>query len=262
VTVAAAPRSRLSFGGAVRSEFRKMSTVRAMWWVAIVSAILGPFAALTTDHGAPPLGEEAAWTMAAAASAVIGPWLIVAIYAALQATGEWSSGQYRVSFATVPRRNLWLAAKAAAVGIYAAAVALIVLVLSVLVTLAQSGATVDWTAGYTWQVLLGGPVAFALTAALSVAIGALVRSSGVAVTIVVGLLVVLPFAGVFGAFGLDWVGHITSYLPSGAADAIVGSGAFGPAADDLGVGPGVAVLVAWVAVASIAASVAMNNRDA
>jgi ABC-2 type transport system permease protein len=253
--------NRLTFGGAVRSEFLKLSTVRRLRWVVISAVLVGAVAG-TTQGSAPEPGAEAAWTAATIAGVMVAPWIIVAIYAALQATGEWSSGQFRVSFATVPRRTLWLAAKACAVAVVAAVVAVLVLAVSaglVLFRYGGDGARIDWSATETWQVFVGGPAVFALTAVMCVAIGALVRTSGVAVTSVVGLLIVLPFAGLFG---LDWLASITSYLPNGAGNSIVGAGAFGASAEDLGVVVGSVVLVLWVAALCVAASVAMGKRDA
>jgi ABC-2 type transport system permease protein len=254
--------ARLSFGGTLRSELLKLTTVRGIWWASIASIVLGAMMVGTSSHTLPEAGTEAEWTLATAASAMITPWVIFGIYAALQATGEWSSGQFRVSFAIVPRHPLWLAAKSVAVGLLAAAVGLVVLLLCLGILLLRyggEGATLDWGAASTWQVLVGVPVVFLATMVLCVSIGALVRSSGVAVTAVVGLLILLPFAGLLG---LEWLGHIASYLPTGAADSIVGSGAFGATSDDLGPVVGSIVLLVWAVGAFVAASVAMARRDA
>jgi len=254
---------RLTFGGAVRAEFLKLSTMRSVWWVAIASVVLALIAVGTTSHELPAdPGDMAAWTVATAAAGIVAPWLVLAMYSALQATGEWSSGMYRVSFAIVPRRSLWLAAKATALAVYAGIVSIIVMAISVALMLARysgDGATVDWGMALTWQAVIGVPAVCIATAVLAVGIGALVRSSGIAITALVLLLVVLPFAGVFG---LEWLAHITSYLPVGAGDSIVGSGAFGVAVDDLGIIGGSAVLLAWSVGACVAASVALNRRDA
>lgn len=254
--------ARLTFGGALRSEFLKLSTLRGMWLVAGASAILSAIVAGTTSHSQPEVGAEGDWTVTTIAGALVTSWVIVAIFATLQATGEWSSGQFRVSFAVVPRRGLWLAAKATALGIYAAAISILALLVSTVLILpryAEEGATIDWADALTGQVFIGVPVVFFATAVMAVGIGALVRSSGIAVTAVIGLLVVLPFAGLFG---LSWLGDITSYLPSGAGDSVVGSGAFGVAAEDLGVVVGLAVTFGWAAVAWGAALVSLNRRDA
>lgn len=256
--------ARLTFGGVVRSEFLKLTTMRGMWWVAATSVAISVLMPLTSSSE-PPADDTASWTITTIGSGVIVPWVIVACFAALQTTSEWSSGQFRVTFATVPSRNLWLAAKATALGVYAAAVSLVVLVLSAVVVLLRhsgSGAAIDVGLAQTWQLLIGVPAVFFVTAVMSVGIGALVRSGGVAVTIVIVTLVILPFAGAFGLLGLDWISHIVSYLPSGAGDAIIGSGAFGPATDDLGIVLGSIVLLAWAAVACGAASIALKNRDA
>ncbi|QKJ20525.1 hypothetical protein [Microbacterium hominis] len=256
--------ARLTYGGAVRSEFLKLSTMRGMWWIAITAVVITLVTHLTTSAQA-VTEDLPLWTITTISSVLSVSWVIVACFNALQTTGEWSSGQYRVTFATVPRRTLWLAAKATAQGVYAAVVSLLVLVTSapaVLLRFSADGASIDWSLPHTWQVIIGVPAVFFVTAFLAVGIGALVRSSGVAVTIVIGLLAVLPFAGAFSLFGMEWIGHLISYLPTGAADSIVGAGAFGPTTDDLGVLGGAAVLLAWTAVAFFGAAAAMKNRDA
>ncbi|WP_402464827.1 hypothetical protein [Isoptericola aurantiacus] len=254
--------ARLTFGHAVRAEALKLTTVRGMWWVAVASIALSLMMVATSSRALPEPGNELDWTMASIASAIVTAWVIVSVFAALQATGEWTSGMYRVSFAVVPRRSLWLAAKATVLGIYAGVVSIVVVAASTAIMLARhgsDGAVVDLGAARTWEVFLGVPAVCIATAVMAVGIGALVRSSGVAVTVVVALLVVLPFAGMFG---LDWLAHLTSYLPSGAGDSIVRSGAFGVTADDLGVVLGSVVMLAWAAGACLLAAFAMNRRDA
>jgi len=258
----AGPETRLTYGGAVRSELLKLTTMRSMWWVGAVAVALSLIGVGTSSHPAPAAGEELEWTLVNIASAIIFAWVVLSLYAALQATGEWSSGMYRVSLAVVPRRSLWLAAKATALGVYAGVVSIIVTACSTATMLARysgEGAVVDLASGRTWQVFIGVPAVCVATAVMAVGIGLLVRSSGLAVTIVFTLLVLLPFAGLFG---LEWLGHITSYLPTGAGDSVVGSGAFGASMDDLGVLGGSVVMLAWAVGACVVAALAMSRRDA
>ncbi|WP_353808241.1 hypothetical protein [Agromyces sp. SYSU T00194] len=252
--------ARLTFGGAVRSEVLKLSTMRGMWWVAATCVVIAVFMHATTS-AQPPADGLSAWTISAISDEIAVTWVIVAVFNALQTTGEWSSGQFRVTFAAVPRRALWLTAKATAQGVFAAAVSLVVLIGTTPVVLLRfpGAATIDWALPHTWQVIIGVPVVLFATAFIAVGIGALVRSGGGAVTIVIALLVVLPFAG---AFGMEWLAHAISFLPAGAADSIIGAGAFGPTVDDLGVFGGSLVLLAWAAVAFGGAVFVMKHRDA
>ncbi|WP_062318537.1 ABC transporter permease [Demequina maris] len=254
--------SRLTYGGAVRAELLKLTTTRGFVWVVLWSLVLSGLM-LATSSAAPPADATVAeWTVMTVAGGILMPWVILAVYAALQATGEWTSGMFRVSFAIVPRRNLWLAAKATALAIFAGLVAIAVTALDTVIVLAKysaEGATIDWTLGHTWQIFIGVPAVCIMTAVMAVGIGALIRTSGIAVTAVIVLLVVLPFAAFFG---FEWVAHITSFLPSGAGDSLISAGAFGATSDDLGILGGAAVLLAWSVGACVAASVAMSRRDA
>ncbi|MDN4476349.1 hypothetical protein QQX09_10825 [Demequina sp. SYSU T00192] len=254
--------AKLTFGGAVRAELLKLTTTRGFVWVALWSLGLSALMLVTSSAAAPADATVAEWTVMTIAGGILMPWVILAIHAALQATGEWSSGMFRVSFAVVPRRNLWLAAKATALAVFAGLVSIAVTMVDTAIVLAKhgsAGATIDWTLGHTWQIFIGVPAACIMTAVMAVGIGALVRTSGIAVTAVIVVLIVLPFAAFFG---FEWVAHITSYLPSGAADSMVSAGAFGATSDDLGIVGGTAVLLAWSVGACVAASVAMSRRDA
>lgn len=254
--------ARLTFGGAVRSELLKLTTMRSIWWITIISIGLALMIMLTSSPAGPEAGNESAWTVTHASNGILMPWVILAVYSALQATGEWSSGMYRVSFTAVPNRNTWLAAKATAMAIYTGVVSILVMALSYAAALWKNndvGATADLSQAHTWQIFIGVPAVCIATSIMAVGIGALVKSSGIAVTTVVALLVVLPFAGLFG---LDWLGHITAYLPSGAGDSVIGAGSFGVTPDDIGPLVGSLVLLAWSVGACIAASVAMKGRDA
>ncbi len=67
--------------------------------------------------------------------------------------------------------------------------------------------------------------------------------------------------GAFSLFGGEWIAHLISFLPAGAADSIIGAGAFGPSSDDLGVLGGSLVFLAWTAAAFFGAILAMRKRD-
>jgi len=254
-------KARLSYGNAVGAEWLKLTTMRGMWWVALASVALSLVTVGTSSHAPPEAGAELDWTLSTIASAIVTAWVIVSVYAALQATGEWSSGMYRVTFAVVPKRNLWLAAKATVMGIYAGLVAIVVTAASTAIMLFRypDESVIDLAEVRTWETFIGVPAVCVMTAIMAVGIGALVRSSGIAVVVVVGLLVLLPFAGLFG---LDWLAEITAYLPTGAGDSMVQSGAFGATSKDLGVWLGSAVMLAWSVGACLLAAIAMKRRDA
>ena len=108
----------------------------------------------------------------------------------------------------------------------------------------------DVGAGDVALVAGGTLVAAALSAALGVALGALVRNQVVAVTgTLVVIFVVLPLVGVISPTALD-------VTPFGAAQGVAGAGL-----ETLSIGAAGAVLVGWTVAALSAALVTERRRD-
>jgi ABC-2 type transport system permease protein len=184
----------------------------------------------------------------------------VSVLAVLQFTSEYSTGLIRTTFAAVPRRWAILAGKAATVGAAALVIgealafACFWMVQGILsgghrgVSLAQPGVL--------GAVLAGGFVlcACALTA---LGVGAIIRHTPGAIT--AALAVIYLTAALSLVLPAPWKDDIGRFTLGFAAAQVVAlrpqPGLFSPAASML-------VLVAWPAVALLAAGLVMSRRDA
>jgi len=253
--------ARLSYGGVLKSELLKLRS-RAMLWVTGIA--LGLWALLAVTSGTGDIAKDPLFgTESRLFAGVMLAWIMTTVYAAVATTSEWSTGQYRATFAVVPRTQLWLAAKASAAAIYAAIVAVLGVVIAAAATLPSSlgaGGRIVLTDWDLWRAFLGVVAVFALSGVMATAIGAIVRATGIAVIIIVTITFILPFATLI--FGAEWAVHISAYLPSGTADVVINGPMFGPALETLPLVPASIVLVAWAAAPYIAAWQLMSKRDA
>lgn len=177
----------------------------------------------------------------------------------LAVTGEYSCGLIRTTLTAVPRRPLVLAAKAAVVG----AVTLVsgeVLALAAFfageAVLARSIPHASLgQPGVARAVLMGGAVP-CLLALIGLGLGTLVRHTAAAVSLVFGLLFVLPLL----AFTLPHHGAVISYTPLLIAqNSMI---AVKPVAGAVSAWPGLLVMCLYAAAALIAGGWALIRRDA
>ncbi|HET7013085.1 MAG TPA: hypothetical protein VFI65_04195, partial [Streptosporangiaceae bacterium] len=116
---------RVSFFGAVRSEFTKIRSVRSTYWTLLAMFVvcvgLGALfswgqtqqlASNASDHSFLAQREAEVRSAAVAISLfglLIGQ-LIITVLGALTITSEYSTGMIRTSLSTMPRRGTWFAA--------------------------------------------------------------------------------------------------------------------------------------------------------
>ena len=211
---------------ALRAEWTKLRTLPSTGW-ALLALLAGTllFTALvcatsTTTGGPPPPGVSGAQNDVVRDSllgVVVGQ--VAAVTLGVLAIGsEYATGMIRTTFVAEPRRRLVLVAKAFAVGTLVLAVGLAAAVLSYAAgrTLLSGNGFTDAN-GYPAAELadLLRPVAgtalyLAALALLSLAIGAILRSTAGALTVVLSLLFVPLIAA--------------SLLPESAGDAVLRAG--------------------------------------
>src|SRR5262250_148731 len=124
-----AARGRAGFGGALRSEFTKIRSVRSTYWslLALVVITIGigalfAFGRVQNFSQMPPGGQaiERAHAISQATEqslfGLILGQLVIAVLGALTITSEYSTGMIRTSLSVMPRRGTSLAAKAVVFG--------------------------------------------------------------------------------------------------------------------------------------------------
>ena len=252
------------FVRAFRMEWTKLRTVPSTGWslVALVGfgTALGAFALWsigstcepTCDNDIPRIGL---------AGVYLSQLAVVAV-ASLAMTAEYETMLVRTTLAACPRRLTVLAAKAAVV----IAVVLPASALSVLGSLAASRGILAGTP-YPQLSLADGPVLRAfggtvlylgLIALVGLGVGAMVRHTGGAISLVLGLLYVLPIVAQF--VNPPWGARIQKYSPMTAGLAIQAT----KDVEHLPIAPwpGLGVLCAYAAVAVIGGAVLFRQRDA
>ncbi|MBQ1023918.1 ABC transporter permease [Micromonospora sp. C95] len=248
---------KITPGGVVAAEWTKFSSLRSTWITTGISVFL--LIAFGMIASASFSGDNmTSIDLALSGSALAA--LSVGVLGALLGAGEYTTGMIRATLATVPRRMpvLWskslVAGSAALVTMTAGAFAAFV---------AGSAVLNDDIGGLglgddgVLRALLGAGLYLGLVAVLGVALGMLVRSSAGAITILAGLLLIVP--GLAALLPDSISEAITPYLPSNAGSAVMtlthADGILAPWA-------GLAVFTGYVVVTLAAAAYRLKTTDA
>jgi len=270
--------ARLGFGGVLRSEWIKFTSLRSTYWttgiiialwlgLTLIAAASGMSTPIGPDGQALPMTDDLLQynLVSFGTFGVMVGVLVAAIQGVLAISGEYSTGMIRSSLTAVPGRLSMYAGKAVVVFVWMFLIGAVSTLGSYLVALpflAADGveATLD---GPVLLAYLGAAVYLGLVALFGLGIGTLVRAGAGGIAIVVGVLLVLPTLILALTFAAEWLGDVLPYVlsQSGAAMSnIEGNPAFG----ELEYGPGVATLImaAWSGVALLIGAVALKGRDA
>jgi len=273
--------SGVSFGGILRSELIKLTSLRSTIWCYIILIVitigLAPLLGLafaSQDMASLGLGDAQNLTVQAITASIGFSQLVVSVLGALVITGEYGTGMIRSTFTAVPKRLPALYGKAVVFGLTTFVIGFVALSLSLLVTtpvLAAGGIEVDLADGALWLSVLGAAAYLALIGLLSLAIGAIIRNSAGGIATALGTILVLPtILSVFVLITMaDWLGNLNNVLPSNAGTQMFtyqsgDSAAADPFATGTALEPwqGGLVLVLWVLVLGALASVLIKRRDA
>jgi ABC-2 type transport system permease protein len=161
----------------IRSEFRKLTTLRAPWLLLaagpliIVAGISGLVASGGNLHD-PALQSKAFSHVGLAA-------IVTLLFGILAVAGEYRHGTITDTYLSFPGRRTVIAAKLAVYGLVGAAAGLVSSITAVVVTAAWwagQGASFQLSTADTWRTLGGGLAANAAFAAIGVGLGALIRN--------------------------------------------------------------------------------------
>jgi ABC-2 type transport system permease protein len=250
-----------------RSEWIKFRSVRSGPLVLAATAVIVLLGAWLL--GASSRGGYAALSQAGQAAfdpvytvlqGIVLAQLFVGALGVMTVTGEYTSGLIRGTFVATPQRAQVLAMKAlvftVVVGACCTALSFAAFFLGQSVLSPARHVGIGDPGVLT--AVFGGGLYLTIVGLLGLFIGALVRRTPAALAALFGLLVVLPFVFV------EFPGRIPSllgeYLPGNAgarAWHLLPGGAY-----TLGRWPGLGVLLAYVAVAAVAAFALIRRRDA
>jgi len=204
--------------GALRSEFTKLRSVRSTYWtllamivvsVGIGAAISGGVAANWSHMEPADKATFDATQVSLFAFFQLGQH-VIAVIGALAITSEYSTGMIRTSLTAQPRRGVVYAAKA----IVFTAVALVVSLATSFIAfflgqalLSSTGASATLSDPNVLRAIIGSALFVTLVGLIAFAIGAIIRHTAGAITIVIAVMFVIPI--------------VTNLLPQSGRDDMV-----------------------------------------
>jgi ABC-2 type transport system permease protein len=256
----------------IRSEWIKLRSVRS-WWIMALSAfvLLIAFGALAAsvasgavarpnggNGGGGPFASTDPTSISLAG--VTLAQLIVGVLGVLFISNEYANGMIRASFAAVPKRLPVLWAKVIVLAGSLVVVMVIATVVAFLLGQGILGPDKSTTLGAenVLRAVIGAGLYLAGIGVFGVAVGALMRNTAGAISIVVAALLIIP-----GLARLvlpdDWNTTLSKYLPSNAGAAftsVIGSDTL------LTAWGGALVFGGWLVLLLAGAAVLIRRRDA
>jgi ABC-2 type transport system permease protein len=262
------PAHRVRFGALMHAEWTKIRSVRSTAWslgILVVSAIglntvitAAGMASWKTLSAATKQGYLADPTGFLSFALNIAQ-IPICVLGAMVISSEYSTGMIRASMLAVPRRTPMLTAKATVFAAVAFVVGELVAFASFLSAQAiiRSHIPVSLSDPAVLRAVFGMGLYLTALGLLGLAIGALVRHTAGALTVVVGVVVVVSnlartLPGTVGQ-------HIAAYLPTNAGLLI--THAHQHTTDLLTAWQGFGVLCLWTALLLGAAACALSRRD-
>jgi ABC-2 type transport system permease protein len=254
----------------LRAEWTKLRTVAGTSWLlaasVAVTVAVGAVAAASVrcQSGARCQVDPAKLSL----TGIQAGQVVVAILGVLAISNEYSTGMIRVTLTAIPHRTAVLAAKAAIVAGLTLAAGTVAVLGSVLAgRIIMSGHEFTAAHGYEALSLSDGPVLraaagsvlyLALIALFSLGVATIVRESGFAIGVVLGLLLAFPIlAG--SVTNPGWERHLQQIGPMNAGLAIQAT--IGVHGLPLSPWAGLGVLAAWAAGALLAGGLVLRRRD-
>ncbi|MFI5921887.1 ABC transporter permease [Streptomyces anulatus] len=248
---------RTGFREALAHEWIKFRSVRSTVWTTVATAVLPVVGAVFIAASGSLQPDDT--VLGGSLTLTVVAQMLAAVVGALVASGEYSSGTIRTTFAAVPRRGTVLAAKATLVAGVMYILALASCTAAYLVGDAMlSGGR--YAQGEPLPALFGIAASFAVASVLGLAVGFLVRHSAGAVTTVIGLLLLPSLFGPLFGDAERWVAGLS---PTAALEKLTQtSDAAAEAVGSLGPWPSLLLVAACTTALTLGALVLLRRRDA
>lgn len=251
----------------LRSEWRKMRTLRSTWLtmaLAIASVPgIGVAISWSTVNEWNNIHERHRERFNPLADPLSGfnlAQLAIGVLGVLIIAGEYSGGMIRASLAAVPKRLPVLWSKLTMFTTITLVTMVPVSVATFFISqhiLSDIGVQVPWSMPGVPRVVIGVGLYLAVTAALAIGIGAIVRNVAGGIGAFVGVVLVLPVIAL--ALPQTWGDRIDKWLPSNAGQALMSV-----SSDTATLSPwrGFGVYCLWAAGSLIIAAILLKRRDA
>jgi ABC-2 type transport system permease protein len=261
------PRSagRVTFAGALRSEFTKIRSVRSTYWTLLAMLVVvvgfGALASTGAAHG--PHGPFFDPTRQSLAGLYIGQ-LIIGVLGVLVISSEYSTGMIRTTLTTNPHRSVMIAAKGVVFTVVALVTSLIATFAAFFLGQAlMSSDHISTTIGSpnVLRAVIGGALFLTACGVLAFGLGLLIRHSAGGIGAVVGLLFVVTILVNF--LPQSWQNHVDKWVPALAGGQLWMTGQQPPGNTPMfGPWTSFAILCGYAAVVVAAAVILFRKRDA
>lgn len=252
----------VNFGGVLRSEWRKLWSLRATWILSsVAAAIMVLFAGggtlligltMTGDASTEKMPSELVHLLASSGLMIAG--LLWAAVVVVNIAGEYNSHSAVSTFSAVPRRYPVYIAKALLTGVVGLLGGMALYLLSFLLVVGVANLfpfKADLDAGLMWpNTVLSGLYVLVLTW-MGLGMGALMRNTaGAIVTLAVFVYLVTSVLATFALFNApDWVTWLSNHLPTQAVDGLRPQGELTRMATGSGGAETLAVWDSWLTIA-------------
>jgi len=253
----------------LHAEWTKLRTLSSTWWLVLAATVLtvavSAGAVLASTYQS--IGHQD--TTRLSLTGIDMGQAVIAIFAVLVMSNEYSTGMMRLTLTAMPRRLLVLAAKGTTLtgimvisGVTAVGGCLVAgrLILPVRgFTASHDYPLLSLAHGATLRAASGSVLYLALIALLSLGVAAAVRDSAASIGIVLGLLYLFPLLAQV-VNDPTWHRHLEQVGPMTAGLAIQATTGL----QDLPISPwaGLGVLAGWAGAALAVGGVLLHRRDA
>ncbi|MCX4586071.1 ABC transporter permease [Streptomyces sp. NBC_01481] len=245
-------------GHAIQAEWTKIRSVRALWLPLVAAVVLAvSFVTLSVATKNPMYSTGIQKALDTSNKSFLLTQLAVMATAACAITREYGANGIHTSLLAVPRRGRFFTAKLIVVVTLATITGLLMSAPSVAIVFGSLDIQGSITDTAVVRAVIGAALYTGVLALLSLAIGAIVRSTATSITLSIGLFSVLPTT--LAMIQSDMIGKAAEFLPTNAGMKLLGVESGGAA---LGPWTGFAVMCVWAAAATITAGFLLHKRDA
>jgi ABC-2 type transport system permease protein len=255
---------RVTFAGALRSEFTKIRSVRSTYWTLLAMIVVTVGIAALTGYGATRghHGPDFDPTMESLGGLYFSQ-LIIAVLGVLVISAEYSTKMISTTLTALPRRGMLIAAKAVVFGAVTLVASLITTFAAFFVGQAiMSSHHLSTTLGQpgVLRAVIGGALFLTAVGLLAFGLGLLLRHSAGAISASVVLLFVLSI--VVNFLPQSWQNHVDKWLPAIAGGAVWQVVVQPGSTPNFGPWTGFAVLCGYAAIAITAGMILFRKRNA
>jgi ABC-2 type transport system permease protein len=200
----------------IRSEFRKLSTVRSPWLLLAAGPLLVVAGVTGLVQSGGSVQDPAVQSRALAHVALAA--LFTLIFGIFAVAGEYRHGTVTDTFLSTPARGRVVTAKLAvyaSVGAVAGLVCSVVAVVAVAAWWSAKGGSFSFSVAGSWRTLAGGVAVNAAFAAIGVGVGALLRNLAVAIAAALAWIALVE-----GIAGQLVGASLARWLPFSASEAL------------------------------------------